>query len=192
MELQTSLSPPNSIPLKYRPTRTFWLITLPLPSPQLLQGNSVPCWEWARTPHCSWWWMLDLRQCPRWLRCAMSWTVANVIQEKRCGVWWRSCWFVIACAVVFNLIKVEVQLSRQHRFHTLFVCPVSREQTNEDNPPMMLLCGHIVSRDSMSRLVKGIKPGQPLPTVSASPNAKFKCPYCPSENIISQAIQVNF
>lgn len=61
----------------------------------------------------------------------------------------------------------------------MFVCPVSKEQCTVDNPPMMLLCGHVVSRDSLMRLGR-------------TPTYRFKCPYCPAEQTREMARQVYF
>ncbi|KAI9842765.1 MAG: hypothetical protein M1837_006948 [Sclerophora amabilis] len=41
------------------------------------------------------------------------------------------------------------------------------EQSTEQNPPMMLPCGHVIAQESLMRLSKG---------------CQFKCPYCPSES----------
>ncbi|KAI9206396.1 CTLH/CRA C-terminal to lish motif domain-containing protein [Polychytrium aggregatum] len=77
-------------------------------------------------------------------------------------------------------LPVEIPLLDQHRFHSIFVCPVSKEQATPENPPMMLQCGHVLTKESLVRLTKG------------NLNAKFKCPYCPSESTISQATRIHF
>ena len=66
-----------------------------------------------------------------------------------------------------NELPVEITLPRSMIFHAIFVCPVSKEQTTESNPPMMMPCGHVVAKESLQRLSKG---------------GRFKCPYCPSES----------
>lgn len=66
-----------------------------------------------------------------------------------------------------NELPVEINLPRSMIFHAIFVCPVSKEQTTEANPPMMMPCGHVVAKESLQRLSKG---------------GRFKCPYCPSES----------
>lgn len=53
-------------------------------------------------------------------------------------------------------LPIEIPIPKKYRYHSIFACPVSKEQTNEyTNPPMMLPCGHIISRESLLRLAKG-------------------------------------
>lgn len=66
-----------------------------------------------------------------------------------------------------NELPVEIPLPKSMTYHAIFVCPVSKEQTTEGNPPMMMPCGHVVAKESLQRLSKG---------------QRFKCPYCPSES----------
>ena len=66
-----------------------------------------------------------------------------------------------------NELPVETPLPPSYQFHSIFVCPVSKEQTTDQNPPMMLPCCHVIAQESLSKLSKG---------------AKFKCPYCPVES----------
>lgn len=72
-----------------------------------------------------------------------------------------------------NELPVEIPLPRGMRYHSVFVCPVSKEQGTLQNPPMMLPCGHVIARDSLQRLAKG--------------GGGIKCPYCPRECTLSQA-----
>jgi E3 ubiquitin-protein transferase RMND5 len=64
-------------------------------------------------------------------------------------------------------LPAETPLPPSYQFHSIFVCPVSKEQTTDANPPMMLPCCHVIAQESLQRLSKG---------------AKFKCPYCPQES----------
>lgn len=66
-----------------------------------------------------------------------------------------------------NELPVETPLPPSYQFHSIFVCPVSKEQTTDQNPPMMLPCCHVIAQESLQKLSKG---------------AKFKCPYCPVES----------
>ena len=64
-------------------------------------------------------------------------------------------------------LPVEIPLPPNYLFHSIFVCPVSKEQTTDENPPMMLPCGHVIAHETMVRMSKG---------------SRFKCPYCPIES----------
>lgn len=68
-----------------------------------------------------------------------------------------------------NELPVEIPLPPRYQFHSIFVCPVSKEQTTETNPPQMLPCGHVIAYESMLKITKG------------QTSANFKCPYCPKE-----------
>ncbi|KAF8254166.1 hypothetical protein K440DRAFT_618820 [Wilcoxina mikolae CBS 423.85] len=77
-----------------------------------------------------------------------------------------------------NELPVEIPLPPAYHFHSIFVCPVSKDQTTEANPPMMLPCGHVIALESLQRLAKG------------GSSSTLKCPYCPKECTINQAKQV--
>lgn len=79
----------------------------------------------------------------------------NIMQQKRTE--WTT----------ENELPVEIPLPPAYQFHSIFVCPVSKEQTTDRNPPMMMPCGHVVAQESLQRLSKG---------------TRFKCPYCPGES----------
>lgn len=74
-----------------------------------------------------------------------------------------------------NELPVETPLPPSFQFHSVFVCPVSKEQTTDQNPPMMLPCCHVIAQESLKKLSK---------------NAKFKCPYCPVESQQTDAKRV--
>lgn len=67
----------------------------------------------------------------------------------------------------WEALPVEVDLGPSCAFHSVFVCPVSREQASRDNPPMLLQCGHVLCQHSLRKLSRGA--------------GRFKCPYCPLE-----------
>jgi len=77
-----------------------------------------------------------------------------------------------------NELPVEIALSREYRYHSIYVCPVAKEQVSEQNPAMLLPCGHVICQESLAKIVKG--------------TGKFKCPYCPTDAMRSSARKINF
>jgi hypothetical protein len=63
-------------------------------------------------------------------------------------------------------VEVPLRDDEELQFHSVFACPVTREQAKPSNPPMLLSCGHVVSRDAIAGLT--------------SHRARFKCPTCPA------------
>ena len=53
--------------------------------------------------------------------------------------------------------QVEINLGRDFQFHSVFACPILRQQCGRSNPPMRLVCGHVISKDAMQRLSHGNK-----------------------------------
>ncbi|KAJ1823178.1 hypothetical protein LPJ56_000164 [Coemansia sp. RSA 2599] len=84
-----------------------------------------------------------------------------------------------------NELAVEVPLPDSMRFHSVFACPVSKEQATPDNPPMAMPCGHVVCKASLEKLARGVRPG----TVASG---RFKCPYCPVMSSLADAKKVYF
>ncbi|KMT03076.1 hypothetical protein BVRB_8g196350 [Beta vulgaris subsp. vulgaris] len=76
-------------------------------------------------------------------------------------------------------LPVPVDLDKEFQFHTVFVCPVSRDQATEENPPMLMSCAHVLCKQSITKLSK-------------SGTKTFKCPYCPSEIEASHCRQLFF
>ncbi|KAK4178115.1 CTLH/CRA C-terminal to lish motif domain-containing protein [Triangularia setosa] len=74
-----------------------------------------------------------------------------------------------------NEMAFETPLPESMLYHSIFVCPVSKEQTTDANPPMMIPCGHVLAKETLQKLCKG---------------TRFKCPYCPSEGMIKDARQI--
>ncbi|KAI8586216.1 CTLH/CRA C-terminal to lish motif domain-containing protein [Geranomyces variabilis] len=75
-------------------------------------------------------------------------------------------------------LPVEIPLANEQRYHSVFACPVSKEQSTDENPPMLMACGHVLCKFCIDRLSKG------------NSNLRFKCPYCPTESTASQSKRI--
>uniref|UniRef100_A0A182Q4Z5 RNA helicase n=1 Tax=Anopheles farauti TaxID=69004 RepID=A0A182Q4Z5_9DIPT len=80
-------------------------------------------------------------------------------------------------------LPIEIDLEPENRFHSIFACPILRQQSSEDNPPMKLLCGHVISRDALNKLSN-----EPI----MNNTFRLKCPYCPMEQCPSDAKLIYF
>ncbi|GFR45069.1 hypothetical protein Agub_g6443 [Astrephomene gubernaculifera] len=67
-------------------------------------------------------------------------------------------------------LPVEIELGPRFVFRSIFACPVSRDASGPDNPPLLLPCGHVLCEQSVAKLAAKSRVGRP-----------FKCPYCPME-----------
>lgn len=71
--------------------------------------------------------------------------------------------------------SVDLPLPKELRFHSVFVCPVTKEIGGE---AWMLGCGHVIGGDAMHSLSKG--------------TPKLKCPYCPVVSEVSSGVRLIF
>uniref|UniRef100_T1IIW7 RING-Gid-type domain-containing protein n=1 Tax=Strigamia maritima TaxID=126957 RepID=T1IIW7_STRMM len=79
-------------------------------------------------------------------------------------------------------LPIEIDLGREYRYHSVFACPILRQQSTESNPPMRLMCGHVISRDALNKLASGNKYARNM----------LKCPYCPVEQTPAEARLIHF
>ena len=50
-----------------------------------------------------------------------------------------------------------MDVDREFRFHSVFACPILKQQATEQNPPVRLVCGHCISKDALHKLSHGNK-----------------------------------
>jgi len=74
-------------------------------------------------------------------------------------------------------LPIEIDLDGDSRYHSVFACPILRQQVTDNNPPMRLTCGHVISREALGKLSQG---------------HKLKCPYCPVEQNPNDSRQIFF
>uniref|UniRef100_A0A672KH26 RING-Gid-type domain-containing protein n=1 Tax=Sinocyclocheilus grahami TaxID=75366 RepID=A0A672KH26_SINGR len=68
--------------------------------------------------------------------------IKQVIEQRQCsGVWTHK-----------DELPIEIDLGKKCWYHSVFACPILRQQTSESNPPMKLICGHVISRDALNKL----------------------------------------
>lgn len=53
--------------------------------------------------------------------------------------------------------QIEIELGMKCWYHSVFACPILRQQTTDSNPPIKLICGHVISRDALNKLINGGK-----------------------------------
>lgn len=101
--------------------------------------------------------------------------IKQVIEQRQCsGVWTHkdelpvrrffftrllpAGWFKPAGDYVPLLcFQIEIDLGKKCWYHSVFACPILRQQTSESNPPMKLICGHVISRDALNKLTNAGK-----------------------------------
>ncbi|GCC32122.1 E3 ubiquitin-protein transferase RMND5B [Chiloscyllium punctatum] len=93
--------------------------------------------------------------------------IKAVIEQQQCTEIWSQ----------KDELPIEIELGKKCWYHSVFACPILRQQATESNPPMKLICGHVISRDALNKLING---------------GKLKCPYCPMEQAPADAKRIYF
>lgn len=94
--------------------------------------------------------------------------IRQVMQQRRVSNVWTA----------KDELPIVINLGQKLQFHSIFACPILRQQSTENNPPMRLVCGHVISRDALNKMANG--------------GPKVKCPYCPVEQNPQSARQIFF
>jgi len=93
--------------------------------------------------------------------------IKQVMQQRQVSAVWNA----------KDELPIEIELGGECRYHSVFACPILRQQVSDSNPPMKMVCGHVISRDALAKLTQG---------------HKLKCPYCPLEQNPADARQIFF
>ncbi|GMM32350.1 ubiquitin-protein ligase [Martiniozyma asiatica (nom. inval.)] len=64
-----------------------------------------------------------------------------------------------------NELPFEIELPNWVQSHSIFICPVSRTQCSDIDPPVYMPCGHMVNQSTLHKLAA---------------RSRMKCPYCPA------------
>ncbi|XP_050533700.1 E3 ubiquitin-protein ligase RMND5A-like [Daktulosphaira vitifoliae] len=73
--------------------------------------------------------------------------------------------------------ELPIKIDTGFAYHSVFACPILRTRSSSSNPPMMLVCGHVISKDALHKLER---------------SGRLKCPYCPKEQLPSEARVIHF
>ena len=68
--------------------------------------------------------------------------IKNIMHQRKCNDVWSN----------KDELPVEIELPNENRYHSIFACPILKQQTSESNPPLRLICGHVISRDALTKL----------------------------------------
>ena len=54
-------------------------------------------------------------------------------------------------------LQVEISLGDDCQYHSIFACPILRQQSTNSNHPVRLVCGHCISKDALTKLATANK-----------------------------------
>mmetsp|Transcript_1732 Transcript_1732/g.1521 ORF Transcript_1732/g.1521 Transcript_1732/m.1521 type:complete len:116 (-) Transcript_1732:23-370(-) len=83
-----------------------------------------------------------------------------------------------------NDLPIEMNLPSSYKYHSIFICPVSKEIATKENPPMLLKCGHCITKQSLENICNRNEGNGRL-------GRKSKCPTCPADVRRQDAKEIN-
>jgi hypothetical protein len=89
-----------------------------------------------------------------------------------------------------NALPIETRLGEEFQFHSVFACPILRQQSSDENPPVRLTCGHVISNEALCKLIITNRKNQKKEIIGKKD--QIKCPYCPVQGKVAMARQIKF
>uniref|UniRef100_A0A7E4UQS1 RING-Gid-type domain-containing protein n=1 Tax=Panagrellus redivivus TaxID=6233 RepID=A0A7E4UQS1_PANRE len=85
--------------------------------------------------------------------------------------------------------ELPITIDIPNSCHSTFTCPILKTQASQNNPPVRLACGHVISKEAVNKLSNNRYMRQTR--VSRHGN-RMKCPYCPEEINIADNVLLYF
>lgn len=51
-------------------------------------------------------------------------------------------------------LPFSIKLDKEYQYHSLFLCPVTKEVHSSGEPSILLSCGHMISQQAQERIVQ--------------------------------------
>ena len=104
--------------------------------------------------------LLNICQAMQARQVASIWNGKDELPVRQLTSVCRVSWFTPRTwnhSIVNFTFQIEIDLGKEFHYHSVFACPILRQQASESNPPMRLTCGHVISRDALHKLASGNK-----------------------------------
>lgn len=79
------------------------------------------------------------------------------------------------------MLPFSVKLEKEYQYHSVFLCPVTKEVHSNFDSAMLLACGHVISKNAHVRIIQENRNKR-----------KIKCPICQKEIKVDDCINASF
>lgn len=105
--------------------------------------------------------LLTIKQVMLQRQCSGVWSAKDELPVSTLSSHYPGCpytwWSFTMLLMSDSLSQVEIDIGVDCRFHSIFACPILKQQSNDANPPVRLICGHVISKDALQKLASGNK-----------------------------------